>query len=157
MESNAKAVPVSWRLAGLWPPWPLGDSPLPRLPCPSSTRLGLHDCRHVLSTPPRLAHTSLVFMDGGQDHVVAVAIICFLLILFRCCYRVACPCKIHSSCPRKWHQDDVWMALAVLPLVGRSVCVALYNSLMHKRDPTPADYSLALKLLIPARLNYALV
>jgi hypothetical protein len=94
-------------------------------------------------------------MDGALVHVVVSTVICFVLIAYRCGYRLLSKCNVHNSCHRTWRQDDLWMFVSVAPLVGRAVCVGLYN-VNNGPGASEADLMLALKLLLPARLLYAL-
>lgn len=96
-------------------------------------------------------------IDGGTIHVIVTSAFCFILISFRCGYRLLSNCRIHTSCHRTWHQDDVWMGLAIFPLTARAVCVGLYDNLTAKTNITPAEAVVAMKLLIPARIFYCLV
>ncbi|KAF2096908.1 hypothetical protein NA57DRAFT_78498 [Rhizodiscina lignyota] len=47
------------------------------------------------------------------------------------------------------------MAIAVLPLAGRAVCIGLYSFIVDKPSASSAEEMTALKLLIPGRLTYA--
>ncbi|KAH7120717.1 hypothetical protein EDB81DRAFT_814601 [Dactylonectria macrodidyma] len=104
---------------------------------------------------------------------IAVASVCGALILFRCGYRLLSHCKSHASCHRTWHADDAYMAFALLPLAGRTACIALsfvLNPAQVHRAATQADaaaenltvaqldenHVMAYKLLIPSRICYAL-
>ncbi|KAM5349007.1 hypothetical protein ACJ41O_008830 [Fusarium nematophilum] len=104
---------------------------------------------------------------------IAVASICGALILFRCGYRLFSRCKSHASCHRTWHADDAYMAFALLPLAGRTTCIAIsfiLNPAQVHRAATQADaaaqnltvaqldenHVTAYKLLIPSRICYAL-
>lgn len=95
-------------------------------------------------------------MNKALYHIIPSSVICVVLIALRCGYRLLCKCKIHVSCHRTWHQDDAWMAFAVLPLTGRSVCVGLSRQL-DRADAPLADLVLAQKLFIPARVCFALL
>lgn len=105
---------------------------------------------------------------------VTVACVCAALILVRCGYRLLSRCKVHTSCHRTWHADDAWMAFALLPLVGRTTCIAASFVLnpTHTYGPATADdaaargvsveqlqwdYETSHKLLIPGRIMYALL
>jgi hypothetical protein len=48
------------------------------------------------------------------------------------------------------------MAIAVVPLVGRAVCIGLY-SVLSGPNATPEQSVMAMKLLLPGRLCYALL
>ncbi|KAM5362624.1 hypothetical protein ACJZ2D_012453 [Fusarium nematophilum] len=104
---------------------------------------------------------------------VTVTTICGSLILLRCAYRAFRRCKVHQTCHRAWHADDVWMALSLLPLVARTTCICVSFTLnpTHSRDvPTGEEadalgmsvealedaWETSLRLLIPSRLCYAL-
>lgn len=100
--------------------------------------------------------------------------VCTALILARCAYRVVFRCHIHRTCHRRWRIDDFYMTIAILPLIGRALCI-LYSFELnpnHTYDPaTEAEAEtwgqsvaeidgrreLSHKLLIPARIFYALL
>ena len=105
---------------------------------------------------------------------ITVACICAALILLRCGYRLLSRCRVHASCHRRWHAEDAYMAFALLPLAARTTCIALSFKLnpSHSYGPaTDADaaaegistdqlqwnYQMSHKLLIPARISYALL
>ncbi|KAH7146935.1 hypothetical protein B0J13DRAFT_584370 [Dactylonectria estremocensis] len=111
-----------------------------------------------------LSHMSLI---------IASAAICVVLILTRCAYRVLCPCKQHPTCHRRWQVDDTYMAFALLPLIARTIVMAWSFALNPEQSHDPAtlqeaadrrktveelnqDRELALKLVIPVRITYAL-
>ncbi|KAH7114161.1 hypothetical protein B0J13DRAFT_600155 [Dactylonectria estremocensis] len=104
---------------------------------------------------------------------IAAASVCATLILFRCGYRLFLRCKSHPSCHRTWHADDVYMTFALLPLIGRTTCIALSftlnpahaHSLATEADAAAQNLTIAqlnenyvtsFKLLIPSRICYAL-
>ena len=93
-------------------------------------------------------------MDTTMAHVLAVSLFCFVLIAFRCGYRLWSRCQLHIDCHRKWHQDDLWMALAMVPLIVRAVCVVFWGSL-HGPGHTDEQLATSQKMLIVARLGYA--
>ncbi|TDZ31305.1 hypothetical protein CTRI78_v011828 [Colletotrichum trifolii] len=114
-----------------------------------------------------------VTMTADVTFDIVTAAVCAALILVRCGYRVFSRCRAHDSCHRTWHADDAYMAFAVVPLVGRSACIALsfvFNPTHTFARPTPADaaardlsvdqldalYVASHKLLIPSRVFYAL-
>jgi hypothetical protein len=100
--------------------------------------------------------------------------VCAALILARCVYRVLFRCHIHRTCHRRWRIDDFYMTIAILPLIGRALCI-LYSFHLnpnHTYDPATEAEAKALgqsvaeidghrelshKLLIPARIFYALL
>ncbi|KAM5353718.1 hypothetical protein ACJ41O_000368 [Fusarium nematophilum] len=105
--------------------------------------------------------------------IIASAAICVVLILTRCAYRVLCPCKQHPICHRRWQVDDTYIALALLPLIARTIVMAWSFVLNPEQSHDPAtpqeaedrgksveelnqDRELALKLVIPVRITYAL-
>ncbi|KAH8596211.1 hypothetical protein B0O99DRAFT_621274 [Bisporella sp. PMI_857] len=95
--------------------------------------------------------------------VVVVTTICFVLIALRTIYRLTRRCEVHAKCYRKWHVDDLWMALSFLPLLGRAFTIAWSNaladtqSLAHKSlAEQHSDKVLSSKLLIGGRIFYAL-
>ncbi|KAK7433343.1 hypothetical protein QQZ08_000282 [Neonectria magnoliae] len=104
---------------------------------------------------------------------IASACACAALILSRCAYRALFRCKLHPTCHRTWRIDDFYMALALLPLVCRSACIAVSFILNESHTYDPAtdaeaavrgvsveslnhDRALSHKLLIPGRICYAL-
>ncbi|KAF9870448.1 major facilitator superfamily transporter [Colletotrichum karsti] len=104
---------------------------------------------------------------------IVTASICATLILVRCGYRLFSRCRIHDSCHRTWHADDAYMAFAIVPLIGRTTCIALSFVLNPTHTfglPTSADaaaqgltveqveenYIISHKLLIPSRIFYAM-
>lgn len=106
--------------------------------------------------------------------LIVCTVVCSVLILTRCGYRFFFSCKKHSTCHRRWRVDDTYMALAILPLVARVVMMSRSFALnpTHYRDPATFDEALAsgktieqlnhdrelaLKLLIPVRIAYALL
>lgn len=93
-------------------------------------------------------------MDPTVIHVLVVSIFCFLLIAFRCAYRLLSKCKIHTTCHRTWHQDDLWMAIAIVPLVARAFAIS-YWSVLRTPQHSDNDLATAQKLLIVSRLGYA--
>ncbi|KAH7147045.1 hypothetical protein B0J13DRAFT_553120 [Dactylonectria estremocensis] len=105
--------------------------------------------------------------------IIASAAICVVLILTRCAYRVLCPRKQHPTCHRRWQVDDTYMAFALLPLIARTIVMAWSFMLNPEQSHDPAtlqeaadrgkaveelnqDRELALKLVIPMRITYAL-
>lgn len=73
-----------------------------------------------------------------------------------------------------WHVDDAYMAFALLPLIGRTTCISLsfYLNPTHTYDAATEEaaaarnlsveklaeyYVISHKLLIPARIFYALL
>lgn len=110
--------------------------------------------------------------DVGFD--IASAAICGALILSRCAYRLLFRCKVHPTCHRRWRVDDVYMALAILPLVARTTTIVMSFVLNPTHSTTPvteeeaadaglsvdeltSDRILSRKLLIPGRISYALL
>ncbi|KAK2051870.1 hypothetical protein LY76DRAFT_610285 [Colletotrichum caudatum] len=104
---------------------------------------------------------------------VVTAGICAVLILVRCGYRLFWRCRVHASCHRKWHVDDAYMAFALVPLIGRTTCISVSFILDPTHTYGPATegeaaargltvekleeyYVISHKLLIPARIFYAL-
>ncbi|KAM0336053.1 hypothetical protein ACHAPQ_004542 [Fusarium lateritium] len=100
--------------------------------------------------------------------------VCAALILARCVYRVLFRCHIHRTCHRRWRIDDFYMTIAILPLIGRALCIlySFHLNPTHTYDPATeaeaetwgasvaeidADRELSHKLLIPARIFYALL
>ncbi|POR36694.1 Uncharacterized protein TPAR_03109 [Tolypocladium paradoxum] len=105
---------------------------------------------------------------------IASGCICAVLILVRSLYRILSRCHVHKSCYRRWRLDDTYMALALLPLAGRTTCVSLAFVFNPSSATTPATAAqaaaqnmsiaqldrlrvIALKLHIPARIFYALL
>lgn len=103
----------------------------------------------------------------------ASGIVCACLILVRCAYRLFFPCRFHKSCHRQWRPEDAYMTFALVPLVVRTVTIALCFTLNPTQSAAPvtAEEAAALgrsvgqltherivarKLLIPSRLSYAL-
>ncbi|KAF4464083.1 hypothetical protein FALBO_9086 [Fusarium albosuccineum] len=104
---------------------------------------------------------------------IASACVCAALILARVVYRVLFRCKLHPTCHRTWRIDDFYMTIAILPLIGRASCISLSFVLNPTHTYEPAteaeaaaqgisvdrlndDRMLSHKLLIPARICYAL-
>ncbi|KAK2008999.1 hypothetical protein LZ32DRAFT_661608 [Colletotrichum eremochloae] len=104
---------------------------------------------------------------------IVTASICAALIFIRCGYRLFWRCRVHASCHRTWHADDAYMAFALVPLISRTTCISLsfilnptqtYGPALEKdaaaRDLTVEKlaeyYVISKKLLIPARIFYAL-
>jgi hypothetical protein len=104
---------------------------------------------------------------------IASAVICGVLIVCRCLYRLLFPCKLHPTCHRRWRVDDAYMALALIPLIVRTVTIVTSFILNpdHAGSPPTAEEAAASglsvsqlashwvvsrKLLIPSRLSYAL-
>ncbi|KAK1854751.1 hypothetical protein CCHR01_02562 [Colletotrichum chrysophilum] len=104
---------------------------------------------------------------------IVTASICAALILVRCGYRIFSRCRVHDSCHRTWHADDAYMAFAIVPLIGRTTCIAISFVLNPTHTfglPTPEDaaaqgvsiaqleenYVASRKLLIPSRIFYAM-
>lgn len=105
---------------------------------------------------------------------IASAGICGTLIISRCIYRLLFRCRVHPTCHRRWRVDDAFMALALLPLVGRTVTIVMSFVLNpgHSTSPVTAeeaaaagmsienmtsDRVLSRKLLLPGRICYALL
>lgn len=105
---------------------------------------------------------------------IASAAICGVLIVCRCLYRLLFTCKLHPTCHRRWRVDDAYMALALVPLVSRTVTIVtsfLLNPEHSSSPPTEeeaaarglsvdqlaADRVVSRKLLIPGRISYALL
>ncbi|KAF6804348.1 hypothetical protein CSOJ01_10266 [Colletotrichum sojae] len=112
-------------------------------------------------------------MSADVTFDVVTASICATLILVRCGYRIFSRCRVHDSCHRTWHADDAYMAFAIVPLVGRTSCIAVSFVLNPTHTYGPAtpevaasrgisvsmlqvDYVTSHKLLIPSRIFYAL-
>ncbi|KAF4947804.1 hypothetical protein FGADI_10137 [Fusarium gaditjirri] len=108
----------------------------------------------------------------GKD--IAIACICSALILSRCGYRAYHRYKGHAGSHRIWHADDIYMAVALLPLISRTVYIAvsfLKNpSTSHEpatKDEAEArhmtveklqhDRLVGLQLLVGTRLSYTLI
>lgn len=106
--------------------------------------------------------------------VVVSSSFCVALILIRCAYRLLYFCRIHTTCHRTWHADDTIIALAIIPLIARATCIVVSFDLNPSQTfspPSPSDvlfsgltaahleknYIIARKLLIPARISYALL
>ncbi|KAF4965708.1 hypothetical protein FSARC_6491 [Fusarium sarcochroum] len=100
--------------------------------------------------------------------------VCAFLILARCLYRLIFRCHIHRTCHRTWRIDDFYMTIAILPLIGRAVCILYSYTLNPTYTHEPAtqaeaehygvsvaklddDRVLSHKLLIPSRIFYALL
>ncbi|RKK69404.1 hypothetical protein BFJ69_g12751 [Fusarium oxysporum] len=105
---------------------------------------------------------------------IAIACICSALILSRCGYRVYHWYKGHAGSHRIWHADDIYMAVALLPLISRTVCITLSFLLnpSSSREPATKDEAAAqhvsveklehdrivgLQLLVGTRLSYTLM
>ena len=106
---------------------------------------------------------------------IATAVVCGTLILTRCAYRVFFRCTVHPTCHRRWRIDDVYMALAILPLTLRTATIVTSFVLNPTQSSRPvaedevaasdgmsweemtADRVLARKLLLPGRIGYALL
>ncbi|KAG7046769.1 integral membrane protein [Colletotrichum scovillei] len=112
-------------------------------------------------------------MSADVTFDIVTASICALLIIVRCGYRILLRCKVHDTCHRMWHVDDAYMAFALLPLIGRTTCISLsfYLNPTHTYDAATEEaaaarnlsveklaeyYVISHKLLIPARIFYAL-
>ncbi|KND91147.1 hypothetical protein TOPH_04081 [Tolypocladium ophioglossoides CBS 100239] len=105
---------------------------------------------------------------------IASGSICASLILLRSLYRVLFRCRVHhQSCYRRWRLDDTYMALALLPLAGRTACISLSFMLNPSETTAPATAAeaaaqnmlvaqldvnriVSLKLHLPGRIFYAL-
>ncbi|ENH70891.1 hypothetical protein FOC1_g10003346 [Fusarium oxysporum f. sp. cubense race 1] len=76
---------------------------------------------------------------------IAIACICSALILSRCGYRVYHWYKGHAGSHRIWHADDIYMAVALLPLISRTVCITLSFLLnpSSSREPATKDEAAA--------------
>ncbi|KAK0105394.1 hypothetical protein ONS95_004232 [Cadophora gregata] len=90
--------------------------------------------------------------SGRVLGVIVTSVICLICIATRTTYRIVYRCKIHVSCHRRWHIDDIWMGMAFFPLLGRALCVSWSDSASRH----PSSYETAMKLLLPARIFYAL-
>jgi hypothetical protein len=104
---------------------------------------------------------------------IIAAALCTALILTRCAYRLFFRCRVHPNCHRQWRIDDAFMAFALLPLVGRTTTIVtsfILDPNQSLAPPTAAEASAAglsldaftadriasRKLIIPARICYAL-
>ncbi|WQF85204.1 hypothetical protein CDEST_10218 [Colletotrichum destructivum] len=104
---------------------------------------------------------------------IVSATICAILILVRCGYRLFWRCRAHETCHRTWHADDAYMAFALVPLIGRTTCISVsfYLNPTHTYARAAEEaaaargitveslqeyYVISHKLLIPARIFYAL-
>lgn len=102
--------------------------------------------------------------------------VCAALIIARCVYRLVFRCHIHPTCHRRWRIDDFYMTIAILPLIGRALCIlySFYLNPDHTYRPATqaeaeaegwgvnvqdldSDRELSHKLLLPARIFYALL
>jgi hypothetical protein len=105
---------------------------------------------------------------------IIAAALCTALILTRCAYRLFFRCRVHPNCHRQWRIDDAFMAFALLPLVGRTTTIVtsfILDPNQSLAPPTAAEASAAglsldaftadriasRKLIIPARICYALL
>ncbi|KAK1990194.1 hypothetical protein LX36DRAFT_754300 [Colletotrichum falcatum] len=112
-------------------------------------------------------------MSADVAFDMVAASICAALILVRCGYRLLWRCRIHESCHRTWHADDAYMAFALVPLIGRtaSITMSFIINPTHTYGPATEEqaaargltveklaeyYVVSHKLLIPARIFYAL-
>lgn len=113
-------------------------------------------------------------LSSGVAFDVAASVACGVLIIARCLYRILLPCKLHPTCHRRWRIDDAYMAFALLPLAARATTIT-YSFVLndgHDRGPATAEDAerlgmstddinhnreLALKLLLPGRISYALL
>ncbi|EFQ30451.1 hypothetical protein CGRA01v4_09994 [Colletotrichum graminicola] len=112
-------------------------------------------------------------MSADVAFDLVTAGICATLILIRCGYRLLWRCRVHASCHRTWHADDAYMAFALVPLIGRTTCIAVSFMLNPTHTYGPATegqaaargltveklaeyYVVSHKLVIPARIFYAL-
>jgi hypothetical protein len=86
-------------------------------------------------------------------HIVLSSFFCFTLIVCRCGYRLFSKCRTHITCHRKWHLDDTLMALALIPLITRSICISKSTELIDSENVH--EVILGRKLLLPGRLMYA--
>ncbi|GKT63809.1 integral membrane protein [Colletotrichum tofieldiae] len=113
-------------------------------------------------------------MSADVTFDIVTASICAALILVRCGYRLFWRCRVHESCHRTWHVDDAYMAFALIPLIGRTTCISVSFVLnpTHTYEPATEEaaaarnltveklaeyYVISHKLLIPARIFYALL
>lgn len=90
--------------------------------------------------------------SGRIIGVIVTSVICLVCIVTRTTYRIVYRCKIHVSCHRRWHVDDIWMGISFFPLLGRALCVAWSDTAARH----PSTYETSMKLLLPARIFYAL-
>lgn len=112
-------------------------------------------------------------LSATQNLDIATTAICTMLILIRCVYRILSRCKRHPFCHRTWHADDAYMALSLVPLAGRCICIILsfeLNPSQTFEDATVEEakargisleelqdyYVISHKLLIPSRIFYVL-
>ncbi|KAF5550011.1 hypothetical protein FMEXI_4017 [Fusarium mexicanum] len=113
-------------------------------------------------------------LSSNIEKDIAIACICSTLILSRCIYRIYHWYKGHAGSHRIWHADDIYMAIALLPLTSRTVCVTLSFLLNPSSSREPAtkdeaaaqhisveklehDRTVGLQLLVGTRLSYPLV
>ncbi|EXL55764.1 hypothetical protein FOCG_06311 [Fusarium oxysporum f. sp. radicis-lycopersici 26381] len=125
-------------------------------------------CQRGSDRRTNMALSSIIEKD------IAIACICSALILSRCGYRVYHWYKGHAGSHRIWHADDVYMAVALLPLISRTVCITLSFLLnpSSSREPATKDEAAAqhvsveklehdrivgLQLLVGTRLSYTLI
>ncbi|KAJ0326993.1 hypothetical protein COL922a_013535, partial [Colletotrichum nupharicola] len=116
----------------------------------------------------------IMIMSVDVTFDIVTASICAALILIRCGYRIFSRCRVHDSCHRTCHADDAYMAFAIVPLIGRTTCIAISFVLNPTHTfglPTPEDaaaqgvsiaqlednYVASRKLLIPSRIFYAML
>ncbi|KAH6993167.1 hypothetical protein EDB82DRAFT_524253 [Fusarium venenatum] len=114
-------------------------------------------------------------MESPPDAALTISStsVCAALIVARCIYRLVFRCHIHATCHRRWRIDDFYMTIAILPLIGRALCIlfSFYLNPDHTYDPATqaeadgwdvgvqdlnSERELSHKLLIPARIFYAL-
>ncbi|KAH7305180.1 hypothetical protein B0I35DRAFT_113795 [Stachybotrys elegans] len=105
---------------------------------------------------------------------IVSATLCAALILTRCAYRLLFRCKTHTTCHRRWRIDDAYMALALIPLIGRTATITMNFTLNPTQASTPVTEAQAaeagmtvealtsnridaFKLIIAARICYALL
>jgi hypothetical protein len=122
---------------------------------------------------PRAVIDMVTSLPPDVSFDIAASVICATLIFTRCAYRIVFPCKQHPTCHRRWRVDDAYMLFALLPLIARTATIT-YSFMLnpsHAREPaTPEDAvdagksmdelnddrELSKKLLLPARISYAL-
>ncbi|KAF5627294.1 uncharacterized protein FTJAE_9379 [Fusarium tjaetaba] len=113
-------------------------------------------------------------LSSTVEKDIAIACICSALILSRCAYRIYHRYRGNGGSHRIWHADDIYMALALLPLTSRTVCIALSFTLNPSSSRLPVtkeeaaaqnttveklehDRTVGISLLIGTRSSYTLM
>ncbi|EFQ98575.1 hypothetical protein MGYG_01601 [Nannizzia gypsea CBS 118893] len=90
-----------------------------------------------------------------ETQIVIAAAICTLQVLIRSFVRIGGTLKWFSTTQQqRWHADDTWMAVSLLPLFLRTICMC--KNFSFEQPLSKEDEESFQKLVMAARVTYAM-